>query len=58
MRAFIALELPRTSPMTWRPWRGGSAPPDGRFPRPKHYHLTLAFLGDIDDGGESGHGRS
>ena len=50
MRAFIALELPAdfaddVAAMA----RRLSASLDGRFLDRSTYHLTLAFLGDIDD---------
>ncbi|MEE0583502.1 MAG: 2'-5' RNA ligase family protein, partial [Adlercreutzia sp.] len=50
MRAFIALELPTdfaddVAAMA----RRLSASLDGRFLDRSTYHLTLAFLGDIDD---------
>lgn len=50
MRAFIALELPDAF---WRETvdlaRQLSLHVDGRFTKREGYHLTLAFLGDIDD---------
>jgi len=50
MRAFIALELPdafwqETADLA----RQLSLRIDGRFMKRETYHLTLAFLGDIDD---------
>ncbi|MDO4533506.1 MAG: RNA 2',3'-cyclic phosphodiesterase [Coriobacteriia bacterium] len=50
MRAFIALELPDAF---WRETidlaRQLSLQVEGRFTRREGYHLTLAFLGNIDD---------
>ena len=50
MRAFIALELPEAF---WRETadlaRQLSLRIDGRFSKSDSYHLTLAFLGNIDD---------
>ncbi|MBE6471301.1 MAG: RNA 2',3'-cyclic phosphodiesterase [Coriobacteriaceae bacterium] len=53
MRAFIALELPEAF------WRDTAAlarelgtQVTGRFLKAQTYHLTLAFLGDIDDAGK------
>lgn len=53
MRAFIALELPEAF---WRETadlaRQLSLRIDGRFMKRETYHLTLAFLGDVDDAGK------
>lgn len=50
MRAFIALELPegfrRDAAALARVL---SAQVEGRFPAPETYHMTLAFLGEVDD---------
>lgn len=50
MRAFIALELPADfADDTAAAARRLSASLEGRFLDRSTYHLTLAFLGDIDD---------
>ena len=50
MRAFIALELPDAfASETADLARLLGEHVNGRFTKPASYHLTLAFLGDIDD---------
>ncbi len=50
MRTFIALELPEDfAAETAALARALKEHVDGRFMKPDAYHLTLAFLGDIDE---------
>ncbi|MFD0702469.1 RNA 2',3'-cyclic phosphodiesterase [Slackia equolifaciens] len=50
MRTFIALELPDNfAAETAALARALHDHVDGRFMKPETYHLTLAFLGDIDE---------
>lgn len=50
MRTFIALDLPRNfADETAALARALSDHVDGRFMKPESYHLTLAFLGDVDE---------
>ena len=50
MRTFIALELPEQfADQTAQLARALQAHAQGRFMQRSTYHLTLAFLGDIDE---------
>lgn len=46
-RLFTALEIPREIGQSLAMLRGGL--PGGRWIEPDNYHLTLRFIGDIDD---------
>jgi 2'-5' RNA ligase len=46
-RLFIALEIPRHVAQSLAMMRGGL--PGARWIDPENYHLTLRFIGDIDD---------
>jgi len=47
-RLFTALEIPPVIGQSLSMLRGGL--PGGRWIDPENYHLTLRFIGDIDDG--------
>jgi 2'-5' RNA ligase len=47
-RLFTALEIPRQVGQSLAMMRGGL--PGARWIDPENYHLTLRFIGDIDDG--------
>jgi 2'-5' RNA ligase len=46
-RLFTALEIPAATGQSLSMLRGGL--PGARWIDPEHYHLTLRFIGDIDD---------
>jgi 2'-5' RNA ligase len=46
-RLFTGLELPRTVGQTLSQLRGGL--PGARWIDPENYHITLRFIGDVDD---------
>jgi len=46
-RLFTALEIPAQAGLSLSMLRGGL--PGARWIDPEHYHLTLRFIGDIDD---------
>ncbi len=46
-RLFTALEIPAEAGRSLAMLRGGL--PGARWIDPEHYHLTLRFIGDIDD---------
>jgi 2'-5' RNA ligase len=46
-RLFTALEIPASAAQSLSMLRGGL--PGARWIDPEHYHLTLRFIGDIDD---------
>jgi 2'-5' RNA ligase len=46
-RLFTALEIPAQAGQSLSLLRGGL--PGARWINPEHYHLTLRFIGDIDD---------
>jgi RNA 2',3'-cyclic 3'-phosphodiesterase len=47
-RLFTALEVPRAVALTLAQYRGGL--PGARWIDSEYYHITLRFIGDIDDG--------
>ena len=46
-RLFTGLEIPREVGTTLSLFRGGL--PGARWIDPENYHITLRFIGDIDD---------
>jgi RNA 2',3'-cyclic 3'-phosphodiesterase len=46
-RLFTGIEIPRESAVALSMLRGGL--PGARWIDPEHYHLTLRFIGDVDD---------
>jgi len=46
-RLFTALEIPREIALSLSMLRGGL--PGARWIDPENYHLTLRFIGDVDD---------
>src|SRR5262249_61883732 len=46
-RLFTALEIPRDIALSLSMLRGGL--PGARWIDPENYHLTLRFIGDVDD---------
>jgi 2'-5' RNA ligase len=50
-RLFVGLEIPREVGQTLSLLRGGL--PGARWIDPENYHITLRFIGDIDDSARS-----